>query len=399
MTATKPAHVPLDRIVDVDVYVPPELEAIGFHRAWAKLQAENPAVVWTPRNEGHWIALSGAALHDVESDAERFSSKIMIVPKSVGEQHGLIPTTIDPPAHRPYRVLLNANLNPATVRGMTDSIRATAIDLIESFYSAGYCDFTAQYAEIFPIRVFMAMVDLPESDAPMIRHWANCMTRPGMDMAFEQAKQAFFAYLGPIVLERRAAPGEDMLSHMLDADIGGRKLTQDEAVSLCTQSLIAGVDTVVNFLGFVFAELAGDAALRQSLIALGDNLTPAVNELFRRFGLVTIARTVSNDIEFYGVTLKAGDMIAIPTAVHGIDPAFNSDPLKIDLNRQRAPHSGFGSGPHMCPGQELARREVAVTLQEWLRRIPDFTLAPDADLSPVPGIVGSLRRITLRWDT
>ena len=91
-------------------------------------------------------------------------------------------------------------------------------------------------------------------------------------------------------------------------------------------------------------------------------------------------------------------MIAIPTAVHGIDPAFNSDPLTIDLNRQRAPHSGFGSGPHMCPGQELARKEVAVTLQEWLRRIPEFTLAPDADLAPVPGIVGSLRRITLRWN-
>jgi cytochrome P450 len=397
MNAGIPAHVLQSHVADVDVYQPPLIEEIGFHRAWARLQAENPPVVWTPRNEGHWIALSGEAVQQVQADPERFSSRVIVVPKSIGEHHGLIPTTIDPPEHRPYRALLNARLNPGTVRGLGDSIRQTAIDLIEGFRARGHCDFTAEYAEIFPIRVFMTMVDLPLEDAPTIRHWAACMTRPGMPMTFEEGKQAFFAYLAPVIARRTANPGGDMLSQMVTSDMGGRIMTPDEAVKLCTQVLIAGVDTVVNFLGFVLAELAQNPPLRAELAAMGESTTPAVNELFRRFGLVSIGREVRHDMEFHGVTLKAGDMITMPTQVHGLDPAQNDDPLKIDFSRRRAPHSAFGSGPHMCPGQELARKEVAITLEEWLRRIPEFELAPDADLSPVPGIVGALRRVTLQW--
>lgn len=113
----RPSHVPADRVVDIDIYLPPGLEAQGFHRAWSELSAIHPSVVWTPRNEGHWIALGGEALQEVQSDPERFSSRVIVLPKSVGEMHGLIPTTIDPPEHRPYRQLLNAHLNPGAIRG------------------------------------------------------------------------------------------------------------------------------------------------------------------------------------------------------------------------------------------------------------------------------------------
>jgi cytochrome P450 len=245
----------------------------------------------------------------------------------------------------------------------------------------------------------MALVDIDASEAPKIRHWAECMTRPGMDMTFEQGKAAFFEYLAPLVDARRAHPGDDMLSGMLNADIGGRTLTRDEALSLSTQVLVAGLDTVVNVLGFIMCELAVNAGLRADLRARGADTLPVVNELFRRFGLVSIAREVRHDTGFYGVHLKAGDMIAIPTQVHGLDPAVNPDPLVIDPARKRARHSTFGSGAHMCPGQELARKEVAITLEEWLKRIPDFAIGAQSDLSPVPGIVGALRRVELVWPT
>lgn len=395
-----PAHVPADRIVDIDIYMPPGLETDGFHKAWSHLSASNPEVVWTPRNEGHWIALGGEALQDVQSDPERFSSRIIVLPKSVGEMHGLIPTTIDPPEHRPYRQLLNAHLNPAAIRGASESIRATAIELIESFAEQGHCNFTTQYAEQFPIRVFMALVGIDASEAPKIRHWAECMTRPGMPMTFDEAKAVFFDYVGPLVDARRGGSGEDMISAMINADLGdGRRLTRDEALSIVTQVLIAGLDTVVNVLGFIMRELVVNPALRADLRQRGADIIPIVHELFRRFGLVSIAREVRHDIaDFHGVALKAGDMIAIPTQVHGLDPRVNPDPLTIDPNRKRARHSTFGSGPHMCPGQELARKEVAVTIEEWLKRIPDFALGQGSDLSPVPGIVGALRRVELVWD-
>lgn len=395
----RPPHVPANRVADIDIYLPPGLEEQGFHKAWSELSAQNPPVVWTPRNEGHWIALGGEALQAVQSDPERFSSRVIVLPKSVGEMHGLIPTTIDPPAHRPYRQLLNAHLNPGAIRGVSESIRATAIELIDSFAAKGHCNFTAQYAEQFPIRVFMALVGIDAAEAPKIRHWAECMTRPGMDMTFDEAKAVFFDYVGPLVDARSDTPGEDMISAMLHADLGeGRRLTRDEALSIVTQVLIAGLDTVVNVLGFIMRELADNPALRADLQQRGSDLLPVVHELFRRFGLVTIAREVRHDIaDFHGVSLKAGDMIAIPTQVHGLDPRVNSDPLAIDPSRKRARHSTFGSGPHMCPGQELARKEVAITLEEWLKRIPDFALGPETDLSPVPGIVGALGRVDLVW--
>jgi len=393
----RPDHVPEDRVVDLDIYAPPGIER-DYHRAWAAVQSAHPPLVWTPRNEGHWIALGGEVLAEVQSDWERFSNRVIILPKSIGEMHALIPTTIDPPEHRPFRKLLNDNLNPAAVRGLKGKVREVAIDLIERFRARGHCNFTEEYARIFPIRIFLNMVDLPEADAPTIRLWAESMTRPEPEMPFDAARQAFYDYLDPIVRQRRVHPGDDMLSAMLNADMGGRLLTHEEALSLSTQVLIAGVDTVVNFLGFVMQELARNPAARQALRDNPGGTMPAAHELFRRFGLVSIAREVRRDVEFHGVQLKAGEMVAIPTVVHGLDDTVNPDPMTLDFDRPRARHSAFGSGMHMCPGQELARTEVAITLEEWLKRIPDFDIAPDSDLTNLPGVVSSIARLCLQWD-
>jgi camphor 5-monooxygenase len=397
MTTAAPSHVPADRIRNVDIYALPGQTA-EFHHAWKALQDGSPDLVWTPQNEGHWIALRGDVLAEVQSDHERFSNRVIVLPKSVGEMHGLIPTTIDPPAHRPYRVLLNAELMPSAIRGMREHIRETAVELIQGFAARGRCDFTAEYAQIFPIRIFLKIVGLPMSDAAKIKLWAECMTRPNQPMPFDVAKQAFYDYVAPIVAERRTRPGDDLISRLVRADMDGRTLDDDEAHSLVTQVLIAGVDTVVNFLGFVMLFLARDAQARANLAADTSATLPAVHELFRRFGLVVIARTVKADIDYRGVQLKAGELVCIPTQIHGLDDRINPDPMRVDFSRTRARHSAFGSGPHMCPGQELARAEVAITIEEWLKRIPDFRVAEDADTHVSGGIVAQVNRLILEWD-
>jgi camphor 5-monooxygenase len=391
------AHVPADRVRDVNIYALAGQET-DFHAAWKSLQDSSPELIWTPQNEGHWIAMRGDVLAEVQSDHERFSNSVIVLPKSVGEQHKLIPTTIDPPEHRPYRLLLNAQLAPSAIRGLDDTIRATAVDLIESFASKGRCDFTAEYAQVFPIRVFMGIVGLPMSDAANIKTWAESMTRPEPVMPFAEARQAFFDHVGPIVSTRRANPGDDLISHIVTAEIHGRQLSDEEAVALVTQVLIAGVDTVVNFLSYVLLFLARDTGARAMLAANPASIKSAVHELFRRFGLVVIARIVKHDIEYRGVNLKAGEMVCIPTQIHGLDDRINADPMRVDFARVRARHSAFGSGPHMCPGQELARAEVAITIEEWLKRIPDFHVAADADTNVSGGIVAQINRLVLEWE-
>jgi cytochrome P450 len=396
--APLPPHVPPDRVVDVNIYALPGQED-DFHAAWKALQDGSPDIVWTPQNEGHWIALRGNILAEVQSDHERFSNQVIVLPKSVGELHKLIPTTIDPPEHRPYRKLLNEGMALAKVRRLHDAIRAVAAELIGAVADSGRCDFTGHFAQVLPIRIFMALVDLPMADAATIRLWAECMTRPNPPMPFEAARQAFFAYLEPVLAARRAAPGDDLLSELINADMGGRQLSHDEALSLATQILIAGVDTVVNFLGFALLFLARNPAARAELAGKGTNeCMVATHELFRRYGTVTIARTVRHDMEFHGVALKAGELVCIPTQVHGLDDRINPNPMQVDLARRGGRHSAFGSGPHMCPGQELARAEVAITIEEWLKRIPDFRIAPDADLRCSGGIVGQVNRVILEWD-
>jgi camphor 5-monooxygenase len=392
-----PSHVDAERVRSINIYSLPG-QAENFHGVWKALQETSPDLIWTPENEGHWIALGGDILAEVQSDYTRFSNRVIVIPKSVGEKHGLIPTTIDPPEHRPYRKLLNDSMALHRVRRLHDAIRKTAAELIDAFASAGRVDFTADYARIFPIRIFMALVDIPMADADHIRSWAECMTRPNPPMPFEDAKQAFYDYLEPILSARRVAPGADMISEMVTADMEGRRLTHDEALALATQVLIAGVDTVVNFLGFVMLYLAQDSDARRALAANPDGILPAVHELFRRFGLVIIAREVREDMLFHGVQLKAGEMVCIPTQIHGLDDRINPNAMKVDFDRGRGRHSAFGSGPHMCPGQELARAEVAITIEEWLKRIPEFRVAADADTHCSSGIVPQINRLVLEWD-
>jgi len=393
-----PAHIPPALIRDINIYALPGQEA-DFHLAWKALQDSSPDIIWTPQNEGHWIAMRGDVLAEVQSDHERFSNRVIVIPKSVGELHGLIPTTIDPPEHRPYRVLLNAELAPSAIRGMHEQIRDVAVEMIDAFAANGRCDFTADYAQVFPIRIFMKIVGLPMDDAANISFWAACMTRPNMPMPFDVAKQKFYDYVAPIIAERRGHRGEDLISRVVTADIGGRTLDDDEARAIVTQVLIAGVDTVVNFLSFALLFLARDPQVRATLAAGNSrDVMTATHELFRRFGLVTIARTVKHDMEFHGVPLKAGELICIPTQVHGLDDRINACPMDVDLARKRARHSAFGSGPHMCPGQELARAEVAITIEEWLKRIPVFRVAADADTNCSGGIVGQINKLVLEWD-
>lgn len=106
---------------------------------------------------------------------------------------------------------------------------------------------------------------------------------------------------------------------------------------------------------------------------------------------------VAFDQEYRGVTLKRGDMILLPTALHGLDETINPEPWKLDLERRGIAHSTFGGGPHRCAGMHLARMEVIVTLEEWLKRIPEFQLKDGAAPTYFSGIVAAVENVPLVW--
>lgn len=395
--APRPDHVPVDRVVDFDLYAPPGV-AEDYHAAWKTLQERNlPDVVWTPRNGGHWLAIRGRALTEIFQDHQTFSNHIILVPKSVGEEHHLLPTTLDPPEHRVYRGIINPAFVPKRVHALEDTIRRVAVELIEEVRSAGGCNFTTAYAEQLPVRIFLALVDLPMSDAPRLKYLSDQVVRPDGSMTFVEAMNAFSAYLTPYIEARSTRPGTDFLSDIVNARVDGRELTLDERLNLCIQVLIAGLDTVVNFLGFMMLFLARDAGHRRALVADPAKIPAALEEFVRRFGVVTIGRLVTRDLDFHGAALKQGDMIVLPTALHGLDERENPEPLRVDFGRKAHRHSTFGLGVHHCVGAHLARAELRITLEEWLKRIPEFGLAPGARIEMQGGIVGCVKAVPLVW--
>lgn len=396
--AARPSHVPAGHVVDFDMYRPPDVEA-GFHEAWATLQADGvPDMVWTPRNGGHWIATRAPLIADVLGDPTRFSSRIIIVPKADGEHHRMIPTTIDPPEHRPWRLLLNATLDPRAIRQVERDIRAIAVELIEAVRADGACDFIAAFASQLPIRIFLHLVDLPAEDAPRLKWLTDQITRPDGTISFQDTVAEFHAYLDGIVASRRGTDRQDMFSRMINGTVDGRPIEQHEALQLCSQVLIAGLDTVVNFLGFTLHHVATDLPLRDRLAADPSLIPAAVNELLRRYPTVSIGREARTDLMFGGVAVKAGEMVIAPTVLAGLDERHDPATRQVDIDRRPPVHLTFGTGHHRCPGAHLARIELVISLEECLARMPGVRIAPGARLRYAGGIVGCLLSLPLVWD-
>ena len=396
--AARPGNVPADRVIDFDIYRPLD-EGADLHDLWQTLldNALYP-LMWTPHNGGHWIALRSDLADLVMSDSDRFSSRIVLVPKeTAGEAYKLIPLSLDPPDHRPFRKLLNDNLSPKALRGTEQRITDLTVELIEGFRPSGRCDFVRDFAEQLPVRIFMQVVGLPVVDLPKLKHLADQYTRPDGSLSYPEVKQLFTDYLSPVIAERRGGVAIDLISKLINGNVEGRELSDQEAIDTCIQVLVGGLDTVVNAMSFAMAYLAQDHVLRDDLAAHPERIDDAVWEFLRRFPLVSSSREVRHGLELEGVHLKPGDMVMAPTAAAALDRSIDDQPMTVDFARRQGRHSVFGKGTHTCPGAYIARIELKIMLEQWLARIPDFHLASGSRIEHTNGIVGTVKPFTLQW--
>ena len=125
---------------------------------------------------------------------------------------------------------------------------------------------------------------------------------------------------------------------------------------------------------------------------------PVSTLLFRRFPLVSIGREVVKDVEYHGAQLRKGEMVCLATVLGGLDDQANPDPMKVDFQRHGGRHVTFGTGPHRCPGALLARTEMRIAIEEWLKRIPEFQIADEARSTYAGGITASMDKVKFVWD-
>ncbi|HEY6870672.1 MAG TPA: cytochrome P450, partial [Novosphingobium sp.] len=239
---------------------------------------------------------------------------------------------------------------------------------------------------------------LPSDDRPFLVSLAEAVRMPDPQARLE-AFRKMTDYVARVVDARLARPGDDLISRIANGTVLGRPMTRDEILGECTQVLVGGLDTVASMMGFIAAHLAANVPLRRRLAAEPELIERRIDEIIRRFGVAGPARQAARDVEFDGILVKAGDPIFVATALHGLDERRWSNPLEIDLDRaaRGTEYQTFGSGPHRCPGAALARGEIILFLEEWLKRIPDYELVPGQPIVAASGSVTGVLSLPLQW--
>lgn len=396
----RPDHVPADRVVHFDIYDVPGADE-DIQLAYRAFQQKHPDIFWTPANGGHWVATRADDIEAIQRDHERFSHRRITIPPMPPEYPRQIPLEVDPPEHAAYRRPLTRALLPRVINALEAKVTDLAIQLVEELKPRGECEFIEDFAKILPIAVFLDLVDLPRADRTLLLPLAEDAVRGTSIDARHRAHAGIAAYLMPWIEARRATPGDDLLSQIVNADINGERISQAEAIAFASLVLFGGLDTVASSLGFIANFLARNPDHRRQLRErLDDNsfMQGAIEELLRRHGVANTARVVTRDMEFKGVQLRAGDMILPPNLLYGLDERKVEDPLRVDFTRPfPVPHATFGNGPHTCPGAVLARREIKAFLTEWLRRIPDFEIKPGTKPRLATGMVNGVLSLELSW--
>jgi cytochrome P450 len=277
-------------------------------------------------------------------------------------------------------------------------MRKAAIELIEGMRLRGRCNFVPEFAEIFPLQIFMLLVDLPFADAPQLKKIVDGLLHQTGEFSFAEGQRRLYEYMAGKLETRIGGQGNDLLTRMANGQIDGRPISREEAISMSVVVLAAGLDTVASFISFALLFLARNPDRRTELIADPKLIPAAVAEFLRRYPVATAAREIRKDIEYCGVQMKHGDVIALPGSLAGLDEERNVRPMEVDFHRKGIEHSTFGNGAHHCAGAFLARAEVRIILEEWLARIPEFAVAPGAEITFSSGHTLMVDNLPLVWD-
>jgi cytochrome P450 len=241
------------------------------------------------------------------------------------------------------------------------------------------------------------MRDLPLEHAPALLPAADWLTRDSDPASFLRAMQTMMGYLQERIAERRNKRGEDFISRLLASRIDSRPATEHEVLSLTANVMFGGLDTVVSSMGFFMNFLGRHSAHCRELVDDPALIPDAVEELLRRHGIANFGRMVTTDFAYKGLQLRAGDLVLLPAALYNLDERQFVDPMIVDFRRPIKHHMGFGTGIHRCLGAQLARLELRVLLQEWLPRIPEFSIADVAAVVVKSGRINGVKTLPLCW--
>jgi cytochrome P450 len=237
---------------------------------------------------------------------------------------------------------------------------------------------------------------LPQERMSQFLEWEHAILRSTTVEPIAAATRQITDYLTEACEERRREPRNDLLTLGVQAEVDGRKLTADELTGFCFNLFIGGLDTVSTNMASHFRHLAERHDHQAHLRANPDRIPDALEELMRAYASVTTSRRCVVETKISGVTIMPGDMVLLPTPLAAHDPEVFLDPDVIDLDRKPR-HLSFATGPHVCIGIHLARREMRIAIEEALSILPEFSIEPGAEITSFLGGIIGPRELPLVW--
>jgi hypothetical protein len=349
---------------------------------YAALRAEAP--VYHNAERGFFALSRHADVLAAFKDTARFSNAwgVSIDPASWRKEARLFTSFLaeDPPAHTRMRGLVSRAFTPRRVAALADGIRTMTVGYLDALAGSGRFDFVEQVAGKVPMDVISELLGVPAADRPELRRRADLLVHrdEGVLDVPKAGVEAFGwmrSYFRALLLERRAHPRDDLLSALLQAELDGVRLDENEILSFANLMIVAGNETTTKLLANALYWLWRYPAQR-ALVRADATRAPDWVEETLRFDNSTqmLARRLTEDVVLHGVAMPAGAQVLLLVGSANRDERAFPEPDRYDLGRDTTQSLSFGRGTHFCMGAALARLEGCVVLEEWQRRFAHYEI-------------------------
>lgn len=394
-----PAHVPPELVRKLGITESPEFLE-NPHKFMSGLHGTCPPIVYSygDHSPAAWNLLKYDDAYFVLRHPEIFTSEgTGPFPRDPNDYWKIIPLEIEPPEHRKYRALVDPLVSPKAVMAMEVGIRRLANELIDGFIDKGECEFAKDFGRPLPVGVFLDIMALPRDMMDEFVRWAMGLLHAQDRETNVRSMGEVTEYLNKVIAEKRGVMDGGLVSAIVNGRPGGEEMSARETFGFLFFVWIAGLDTVFATLNHIFLWLAENPDRRQEIIDTPDNINNVVEELLRVFTVTFSGRTLRHDYELRGVQMKKGDKVTSILPACNYDPEIFPNPTEVNFHRPRKPVLTFAGGAHSCLGAHLARLEVKICIQEFLRRIPNFKVKPGAKIEYWPGGVVGPKDVPLVW--
>jgi cytochrome P450 len=348
---------------------------------------ETPGLARSEQDGGFWILSRFEEVRRAATQEKTFCARRgRLIPGHAGS---FLPSDSDGALHRQYRRILNRWLTEEAVAPFEPQVHAICAGILSGLANRQEFDMSQEYTIQTILLAGITWLGWPAQDGKFLAAWAHDILAeedvagPG---ASERAWAALHEYVTRFIAQRRAeSPRDDIIQAILDTEIEGRPVTDDEVSQLVISVFLGAVLTTASTLSASFQYLADHPEARDLLRSEPDRLETAVEEFLRVGGTVVyLARTVEEDTEMAGCPMHKGEKVAMLFSSANRDPAEFPDPDDVILDRTPNRHMAFGHGPHKCAGAPFARMVLRVSIQEALAHLGEFRIADET---------------TVKWET